>query len=109
MLVFSSVHFRGGCDQRTSLGMAKIEQYGPHTHETAQRAAAEGEKRTELMSQRSSWIEAPEDRCWASVPFTSEEAVISAQAWGWPKVNIMVLTPMKQPKARLVRVRNEPN
>ena len=46
MLVISSVHFRGGCDQRASLGMAKVEQYGPHTHETAQGAAGEGEKRT---------------------------------------------------------------
>ena len=43
MLGFSSVHFGGGCDQRASLGMAKVEQYGPHTHETAQGAAGEGE------------------------------------------------------------------
>ena len=43
MLVISSVHFRGGCDQRTSLGMAKVEQYGPQTHETTQGAAGEGE------------------------------------------------------------------
>ena len=46
MLVISSVHFRGGCDQRASLGMAKGEHYGPHTHEAAQGAAGEGEKRT---------------------------------------------------------------
>ena len=44
MLGFSSVHFGGGCDQRASLRMAKVEQYGPHTHETAHGADGEGEE-----------------------------------------------------------------
>ena len=44
MLGFSSVHFGGGCDQRASLGMAKVEQYGPHIHETAHGTDGEGEE-----------------------------------------------------------------